>query len=127
MIGEAIYNLLSSHTGLTALVGTKIYPVIVPQDIKAPYVVFEIKTRPDYSKDGAEDHDSTVSILITEKQYKAAGLIAAQVIEALELITGTYNSTTIYASTCNEILDDYFDPEELFLKEMEFTFNHNKT
>ena len=40
MIEELIYKLLTEHSGLQALVGDKIFPNYVPEDVQPPYVVF---------------------------------------------------------------------------------------
>lgn len=125
MIGEAIYNLLNNHAGLTALVGANKFPVIIKQETKAPYVVFKLNTVPNYTKDGPCDRTTTVYIMVIASKYLDTGLIAEHVLNALELKAGTYNNTQITDSFCTNIDDDFTDYDELFIKAMEFTFSHN--
>lgn len=39
-IQDAIYSYLSTYSGLTALVSTRIYPIMAPQGAAAPHVIF---------------------------------------------------------------------------------------
>jgi len=40
-IGEALYSYLSSYTDLTSLVGTRIYPDILPQKCSNPSIAYQ--------------------------------------------------------------------------------------
>ena len=42
MIEETLYTRLSTFAGLTALVSTRIYPVIMPQGIDKPALVYQL-------------------------------------------------------------------------------------
>ncbi len=41
-IGAAIYSHLSGTSDLSALVGTKIYPVVAPQNVNLPFVTYQM-------------------------------------------------------------------------------------
>jgi len=41
MIGKVIHNLLSNNATVTSLVGSKIYPIIVPQNTLFPAITYE--------------------------------------------------------------------------------------
>ena len=40
-ISDALYNYLSNYAGLTALVSTRIYPLVLPQDGTLPAVAYQ--------------------------------------------------------------------------------------
>ena len=51
MIGVAIYDILKNDTDVSALVGTKIYPIQAKENISAPYITYqEISNIPSPSK-----------------------------------------------------------------------------
>jgi hypothetical protein len=55
-IETAIYNTLMANAALVALVGDRIYPVIAPQDVAEPFVVYErLPTEMEYTQDGLAD------------------------------------------------------------------------
>jgi hypothetical protein len=43
---QLVYRLLSTDPALTALVGEKIFPVVVPQDVLPPFVRYQLISRP---------------------------------------------------------------------------------
>lgn len=53
LIEQALYSYLSNYAGLTALVSTRIYPDVCPQEPTLPYVVFQkIHDQPGYVMGG---------------------------------------------------------------------------
>lgn len=40
--GKAVYNILSNDAAVTAIVGTRIYPVVARQQDQEPYVVYSV-------------------------------------------------------------------------------------
>jgi hypothetical protein len=58
MIGDVIYNLLSSDGTVSGLVGTKIYGYIAKRNIAYPYIIYEIDdVDPTNTKDGVSELD----------------------------------------------------------------------
>jgi hypothetical protein len=58
MTGKAIYSLLSSAAGVTAIAGQKIFPSIAKQGTQLPFIVFSlISTDAHDDKDGPSDLD----------------------------------------------------------------------
>jgi hypothetical protein len=83
-----IYSLLSTNTGVTNLVGTKIYPIEAPQTTAFPYIVFQaISNMPTNTKSGVSSMDKTriqvTSVGIKQSQIDAIG---AAVRSALDFI-----------------------------------------
>lgn len=127
MIESAIYSLLSTNAGLTALVGAKIFPVITTEGTTAPFVVYSVKTKPSYTHDGRGDDTTTLEVLAYAKKYIDACSIINAVRAAIELKSGTWAGTTINELTIDEITDDiYIDTADtLFIKTLTATIIHN--
>lgn len=52
--GRYIYSKLTASSGLTALVGQRIYPIIAPQDVTLPFITYRVGNAPlDQTKDHA--------------------------------------------------------------------------
>jgi hypothetical protein len=86
MIGTSLYTLLSGHAPLTALVGTNIFPVRVPQEVENPVVCFGItKTEPQETKQFVSSEDWTdVELIIYSDDYDLSHQIASEVRAALD-------------------------------------------
>lgn len=57
-IGKVIYNVLKDNAGVSALVGTKIYPMVAPQGTASPLVVYQrIDNDPNDTKTGTSKLD----------------------------------------------------------------------
>lgn len=82
--GKAIYDLLKAHTPLTALVSTKIYPIVLPEDVQFPCVVYQRSFSNQNTKDGLANSDSTITLTILSKQYKEGIDIATACFNALK-------------------------------------------
>lgn len=110
MLGKEIGNILDSHAGLTALVGTNIFATIMPQSQTPPGVVYQIQSWPEYTKSGPAYWRAMVSVLIVAKDYATCLQIVEQVIAALDCNTGTFGSVQITSSRINDkIVEDYND------------------
>lgn len=83
---------LFGHAGLTALVGTRIRPVLAPGKLEAPYCVYMVVSQVrQYSHDGYGNLDryrAQISCFTQDKDgssgYGQAAAVAAQVIAAME-------------------------------------------
>lgn len=81
-----LYTQLSTHAGLTALVSTKIYPVLAPQKVDLPYCVYlKVSNVRQYSHQGFSNLERVrLQISCFAKTYSTAKDVAAQVIAAME-------------------------------------------
>ena len=91
IIGDAIYNILSNAAPLTALVGTKIYPVSAPQTTAFPFVVYSIGGgNVTDQKDGSSPiDDNGLEIDCYAKSYRDAHGVANAIRTALDDYSGT--------------------------------------
>ena len=95
-LGEALYSKLSGTTDLTALVSTRIYPRIAPQNTAFPYVIFFQVSNPGYH---AMLNDPNINsprwqISTWAETYSSARAIAKQVKAALRDYSGTMGGSS---------------------------------
>ena len=58
-IGKAIYNILSTTTNISDLVGTRIFPNVAPQTTTFPFIIYDVNgVQPNDTKDGASTLDT---------------------------------------------------------------------
>lgn len=92
MIEATLYTRLTTFAGLTALVNTRIYPLICPQGVTYPAVVYQrISTEPRESCMVSDAGIARARIQITAwaETFTAAKAIADQVRQALQRWTTT--------------------------------------
>jgi hypothetical protein len=82
-IGSIIYNTLSTNSAISAAVGTRIFPIIMPEETPLPAIVYDRSFSVQHSKDLAFLTDSTVNITILSATYASAVDIAAMVDSSL--------------------------------------------
>lgn len=83
-IGKEVYNLLSTHTELTDLVGDKIYPLISDVYTTFPFVVFRKDNyTPTYTKDGISSKSARIEIIIASDKYDKGLDVADAVFNAI--------------------------------------------
>jgi hypothetical protein len=96
-IGQIIYGVLSATAGVTALVSTRIYPDMAPQNATFPYIVFQkLSTQPTDTKEGASPLDKIlVQIDCYSGSYDTSHTIAAAIRTALDRYSGTINGHVV--------------------------------
>jgi hypothetical protein len=132
VISDAIYYLGTNHGGLTALIGTNLYPVAERREHQVPRVVFELE-EPDpvagIRQDSGWWHTRVVFSCYGVTQ-RAAGLIAEQVRACYQ----RYFSNGAVVGTTTHKIDDvkatgsgsqYYDPElDQFVEDVELELFH---
>ncbi len=102
-LGRYIYNRLITHASLTALVGTRIYPVVAPQNATYPLITYSIIKAPlDRSKQCAGDYmRATVQLTIWadwqdgQNAYDALDDIEAILLARLDYQEATAGGITV--------------------------------
>ena len=87
---EALYYRLSNYAGLTALVSTRIYPIVAPQKAAMPYVLYEQISRWHAHAHGldATTYNSMIHVTAWADDYDEADNISVQVRLALQDYSG---------------------------------------
>jgi hypothetical protein len=96
----AVVALLEAHVGLSALIGSRIYPETLPEEPNFPALTYsEVDEVPTYAHDGDANYDKTrlqFECWAMEKQDAKA--VAAQLRDCLGGYRGTSEGVTIHAS-----------------------------
>ena len=117
-IGKTIYSILSSTTGVTSIVGTSIYPLIIPEKGTLPCIIFKRGFNNNYTKDGLNDSDSTIDLTILATDYEKAIDISTAVFNCLNMYRGEANGIHIYAIHLVGGDEDY--TEGAFIQKLNF-------
>lgn len=110
---NAIYNILSNNSALTAVVSTRINPLRLPQETSFPAITYQtISVVPHPSKSGPSKSDfARVQINSFGTTYQSAVQVADLVRTALQVATpGVFNSVsvqTIYYDGEAHLSEDY--------------------
>lgn len=109
-IEEALFTKLSTTPGVTALVGTRIYPVLAPQDTSQDYVVYErVSGNPYHQMTGPSGLSwCRLSYLCFAGRYATAKTIAAALRGAIDGFQGTLSGVAV-GSILSEENQDFFD------------------
>lgn len=128
IVTKAIYNILSNHAGLTALVGARIYPVTAAQQATLPYVVYNIpRTEPVNRTSGkARMNQIQVNVSAFAINYEDAASIAEQIKTALDRVaSGTYNSVVLQVVLFQDEYDIFHDEDDTHEVQTEFRVSLN--
>lgn len=109
-IGKVIYSKLGS------LVANRVYPLVAPQDVVMPYIVYSvISVTPDHTKGTSSVADKVrVQIDMIGKDLDALNTIASSVRDALDLFSGSSNSVNVSTSRFDSENMFYFDDTRLY-------------
>ena len=125
-IGKAIYNILSTTTNISDLVGTRIFPNVAPQTTTFPFIIYDVNgVQPNDTKDGASTLDTNdVMISCYSETYSQASDLAQKIRVAMDRINeGTYGGEQIQSSqfqSYNDIFDDTSGDAGIYRKALGF-------
>lgn len=111
---EDIYNILSTDSGVTDLVGTSIFPIIVPEGHSLPAVVFTVlEETPNNTKDQDSDLDEVIIEVysITTDVLSSVNLNAA-VRDAMDYVENNGNIAKIFYREGISHAFDFIDPDD---------------
>lgn len=99
LIEEGIYSYLSTYAGLTALIGTRIYPLENPQNVTLPAVCYQLISTPQAQ---GYTHAGPTGLLIPRFQFDcyagtslACRQVAAQVRAAMDGYVGLMGTVVV--------------------------------
>lgn len=130
-IEQALYNRLSTHAGLAALVGSRIYPVRLPLRPDYPAVSYFRVSRSMRRAFGGtvSGQETRFQFDCWAKTYAGGKDVADQVIAALDGFSGTMGGSggvevqAVYLE--NEQDDDFEDSADLYHTIVEFMIWHS--
>ena len=130
-LGKYIYGKLSATTAITDLVGTRIFPVFLPQTADYPAIVYTVNNTPlDRSmKSEPADHDrATVTFHIWadhaqgQQGYDDLDAIDAALRTTLDFVEGTVSGVTVESCHYDGSRDGRDEERTLFMREATYTF-----
>jgi hypothetical protein len=123
MINKALNYLLKADSTLTALVGSSIYPIVMPEGTEAPCVVyFRDSLTPIYDKGSDVVDEEEVSVLCFSKDYPEAVEIIAAVRAALEGVKGDQAGVNILLARVRKGEEGYDIDSDTFFQKLTFIF-----
>jgi hypothetical protein len=130
-IGKAIYSILSNDSGVSNIVGTRIFPQKVPFGEQMPSITyFVIDTTPNNTKNGASTYDYVrCQITAFGVTYSRAQELATEIRSALDYKSGTEAGVVIskcFFEDSNDIFDDSFGEDGIHYVAMDYRFNINR-
>jgi hypothetical protein len=126
MIGKAINELLTNAASVTAIIGTKFFPVNAPQQESNPFLVYGVTdTMNTNTKEETIMDAVQVQIHCYAKTYIIAQEISHQVRLALEKKKGVFAGIGISDIEFDNFKDAYDNKNERFVGELTFKFYVN--
>ncbi|MEB3210267.1 MAG: hypothetical protein VKL39_02885 [Leptolyngbyaceae bacterium] len=133
-----IIQILINNNTVRSLVGLnkagdkyKVYPLIVPQPEKHPYIVVRLIGRPPVEcKDvSPSSFTPTVEVLCYHENYEGALALEEAVINALDNTTGTYGGVRINELRYSDTSEDFvnFDSNGLYVRRPTFLGHESTT
>ena len=124
-IEQGLYAHLSSHAGLTALVGDRIYPLVLPQKVALPAVVYQrISLWQTYTHNGASLARPRFQNTCVGRTYAEAHDVAAQVRDALSGYRGMMGSVAVEAAFIDNEREDYEPETDSYIRQVDVIIWH---
>lgn len=110
-----LYGVLAADAGVTALAGTRIYPLLLPQEPTLPAITYQrISTTAVHTRSGNGLAFVRLQLDCFAATYAGAKSLAAAVVAAVETVDGAQQQ---------QMLDGYDDSPEQFRVTIDFIFN----
>lgn len=126
-IGKAIFQILNSNSGLTASVGTNIFPLIATQDVTFPFIIYKRTAFvPSYTKDKYSVTDSvSIQIVIASEKYSESCEIADLINTQIVGISGYFSGLFIDNIQLTDADEDY--QQDTYIQTLTYQINLNNT
>jgi len=128
IIEEDLFSYLKSQSGLTNLVGNRIYPLVAPDDATLPYVVYQKISSVEGVSHSGNSHiaHSRFQFFCVASMYKEAKDIAIQLKLIFHGSTISLDNYKLYAGYKVNELDSYSDESGIFTILIDFMFWHKE-
>lgn len=120
-ISTHIYSKLSSNAAVTALVGTRIFPLGSKKEVAYPFIVYERDSvAPNYDKEQRSYTNTTVTVYCVAETYDQSINLAEAVVAALECNDAAYDGYTVQGGQVTSAAEGYV--EGAFVQQITFEF-----
>lgn len=112
-IRKAVYDLLND-------VEADVYPFVAPQELKVPYVVYNVRLDPIRTQDGVGPYSVDVSLMIYANSFSDCVVLADAMSAGIEGATGSYDTETLMVA--NWVSEDglYLDDQQKYVITQEY-------
>jgi hypothetical protein len=117
-LGKGIYAILTGSTTVTNLVSTNIFPLVTPEKVNLPVIVYERQSNVEYTKDSYSNYDSYVTLTIISKDYANSVDIAEACNTALTEYSGTSVGINFVRIRLNSVFELY--EEDVFMQRLTY-------
>ncbi len=127
--GKAIYSILAENSGVSTVVGTRIYPQIAEQGAAFPFIVYVLRDiEPSDTKSGASTLDEIrYDIIAAAETYAALASLTERIRLALDRFSGTVSGIVVDSIQFTD-LDVTNEPDtETYLSSSEFVVRVKRT
>jgi len=125
-VEDAIYSRGTTHAGLSALIGLRLYPGLAPQNVGYPAVVYQrISAVPEsLMTDDTDILRERFQMTVLAEDYATASATAIQVKAAFQRWQGTEASVIVEDSFLSGDIDLYNPDTELHQRAIDFEIVH---
>jgi hypothetical protein len=129
MIEKAIYSILTGDSDVSALVGTRVYPVNIPQNPTYPLVSF---SRVSGNRVASMSGASSISMPRFEigcfaDTYSAVKTLAGKVRSVLFGYSGTIAGVIVYSVLLESDTDNYQEGIDKYMISNDYFFHHKES
>ena len=120
--GKAIYTILTEDAGVSAVVGTRVYPQVAAQGAAFPFVVYVLQDNtPSDTKSGVSTLDEIrYDIVAAAETYSALSSLTERIRLALDRYTGTVSGIVVDSIQFTELDVDNDPATETFVSSSEY-------
>jgi hypothetical protein len=117
-IGKGIYAILTGNTTIINLVSTNIFPLITPEKVNLPCIVYERQSNSEYTKDGYSGYECLIHLTIVSKDCTNSIDIAEACNTVLNEYSGYVGNIYFIKIRLNEVFETY--QEDVFLQRLTY-------
>ena len=120
--GKAIYTILTEDAGVSAVVGSRVYPQVAAQGAAFPFVVYVLQDNtPSDTKSGLSTLDEIrYDIVAAAETYSALSSLTERIRLALDRYTGTVSGIVVDSIQFTELDVDNDPATETFVSSSEY-------
>ena len=121
--GKAIYTILTENAGVSAVVGTRVYPQVAAQGAAFPFVVYVLQDNtPSDTKSGVSTLDEIrYDIVAAAETYSALSSLTERIRLALDRYSGTVSGIVVDSIQFTELDVDNDPATETFVSSSEYS------
>ena len=127
-IEEALFYKLANDTAVKALVASRVYPVLMPQDVTLPCLTYQRISTPrlhTHDKAGGTAHPR-FQITVWDDNPKDVATLANAVRTCLDGFKGTVSTVVIQAILSDDDNDGYDPESQIFWRNLDFFIWHEE-